>query len=334
MSTKFLRPDSGRKSWYQQILAFSRQTQTNQILLKPAVIIIEAIKLLRASLPATISIEQDIDADVGNIIADPIQLHQIVMNLCTNSFHAMELAGGTLSISLKTKVLENEDVIHEPRLQPGQFIQLSIKDTGIGIGPDIREKIFDPYFTTKEVGKGTGLGLAMVHGIVQSLGGSITCESRVGEGTTFDIHLPTVATVTIPENEAAALIPFGKEHILFIDDEEILNEMGKTMLERLGYRVTARSSSIEAFTTFQNQPDAFDLVITDMTMPAMTGIDLARRILQIRPEMPVILCTGYSSLISEEQSRAIGIKGFAMKPMTKKEISTLIRKILDEVNKR
>jgi PAS domain S-box-containing protein len=330
---QILKAGQRAKELVQQILAFSRQAQTNQILIKPKAIIKEAIKLLRASLPTTTFIKQDIDSDVGAIIADPIQIHQIVMNLCTNAFHAMEMAGGTLSISLTKKILGNEDVIHEPRMQPGQFVQLSIKDTGAGIGPDIREKIFGPYFTTKKVGKGTGLGLAMVHGIVQSLGGSIVCESRVGEGTTFDILLPTVATYTLPGDEAAALIFSGKEHILFIDDEEILNEMGKIMLERLDYRVTARSSSIEALTTFQNQPAAFDLVITDMTMPGMTGIDLARRILQIRPEMPVILCTGYSSLISEEKVRSMGIKGFAMKPMTKKEMSTLIRKILDEIKR-
>jgi two-component system, chemotaxis family, CheB/CheR fusion protein len=316
------------KELVQQILTFGRQAQNNPILINPKNIVTEAIKLLRASLPTTIFIKQDINADVGHLVADPIQLHQIVMNLCTNSFHAMEIGGGTLSISLKNKVLGNDDV-HELRLQPGPFIQLSITDTGVGIGPDIREKIFDPYFTTKEVGKGTGMGLAMVHGIVQNLGGSITFESRVGEGTTFHILLPAVAVETVQGDEAVAFIPGGKEHILLIDDEEILNNMGKTMLERLGYRVTAKNSSVEALATFQNQPNTFDLVITDMTMPGMTGIDLARRILQIRPETPIILCTGYSSLISEEKARSIGIKGFAMKPLTKKDISTLIRDVLE-----
>lgn len=318
------------KELVQQILAFSRQNQTNQSLINPKVIITEAIKLLRASLPATICIDQDIDTYPGEIIADPIQIHQIVMNLCTNSFHAMEMKGGILTLSLKKKVLSREDLLDKPHLQAGQFLQMSVKDTGIGIAPDIREKVFDPYFTTKEVGKGTGMGLAMVHGIVQSLGGAITLESRVGEGTTVHILLPVVETAPLRNLASVDSIPLGKEHILFIDDEEILNDMGKIMLERLGYRVTARKSSLEALVTFQQKPDAFDLVITDMTMPGMTGIDLAQKILQLRPEMPIILCTGYSSLISEEKAKSQGIKGFAMKPITKKDISTLIRDALEK----
>ena len=317
------------KDLVQQILAFSRQASTSKILIKPKNIICEAIKLLRASLPTTISIEQDIAADVGNIIADPIQIHQIVMNLCTNSFHAMEVEGGTLTICLKKTVLKQEDILDKPHLWIGQFLQLSIKDTGAGIAPDIQQKIFEPYFTTKEVGKGTGMGLAMVHGIVQNLGGSISLESRIGEGTHFSILLPVVETAPVPGLEATALIPGGEEHILFIDDEEILNEMGKIMLERLGYRVTASNNSTEALAFFAQQPETIDLVITDMTMPGMTGIELAQRILQIRPEMPIILCTGYSSLISEERAKSLGIKGFALKPMAKKDISTIIREVLE-----
>ena len=327
---QILKAGQRAKELVQQILAFSRQAQTHQAPVKPNVIITEAIKLLRASLPATIFIEQDIDADIGNIVADPIQIHQIVMNLCTNSFHAMEMEGGILTISLKKKVLRDADLTDKPHLQAGQFLLLSIKDTGVGIAPDIREKIFNPYFTTKEVGKGTGMGLAIVHGFVQSLGGSIALESRVGEGTLVSILLPVVETTTSQGHGSVDLIPSGKEHILFVDDEEILNDMGKIMLERLGYRVTARKNSSEALATFQKQPDAFDLVITDMTMPGMTGIDLARRVRQIRPEMPIILCTGYSSLISEEKARSLGIKGFAMKPITKKDISTLIRDVLEK----
>jgi CheY-like chemotaxis protein len=208
-------------------------------------------------------------------------------------------------------------------------VQLSIRDTGEGILPEIRERIFDPFFTTKEVGKGTGLGLSMVYSIVKSCNGSIACDSRVGEGTEFRILLPTLKGHTLQENESTDLTPHGKEHILFIDDEEMLVELGQAMLERLGYQVTTRRNSLDALTTFQNQPDAFDMIITDQTMPGMTGVDLARRIQQIRPHMPIILCTGYSSLINEDKAKAAGIKGFAFKPLTKKDIGELIRKVLD-----
>jgi CheY-like chemotaxis protein/two-component sensor histidine kinase len=315
-----------------QILAFSRQAQEQKIPMQPAVIVKEAITLLRSSLPTTITIHQDIDSDAGMVLADPTQIHQIIMNLCTNAFHAMEAKGGTLTISLQKKILSKDDLSTEPDLQSGTFVQLSIRDTGEGILPEMREKIFDPFFTTKEVGKGTGLGLSMVYSIVKSSGGSIVFDSRLGEGTEFRIILPVVEGHAVQENGSPDLTPHGKEHILFIDDEEMLVELGKTMLERLGYHVTTRRSSLDALNTFHNQPDAFDMVITDQTMPGMTGVDLARRILQLRPGMPIILCTGYSSQISEETAKAAGLKGFALKPLAKKDIGALIRKILDGKN--
>ena len=320
------------KELVKQILAFSRQTETVKILLQPAVIVKEAIKLLRASIPTTIAIEQDIETQTGLILADPTQIHQILMNLCTNAFHAMEVDGGTLSISLKTITLNQKELIHEPRLLPGNYIQLSVRDTGTGIEPEIQEKIFDPYFTTKETGKGTGMGLAITHGIIKSYGGMITCDSRLGEGTVFKISLPVSEENILPETNLVDPVFAGTERILLVDDEQILADMGKTMLERLGYKVTVRMNSLEALTTFKNQPDAFDLVITDQTMPGMTGTDLARRILQIRPGMPIILCTGYSSTISEEKVKSYGIKAFAMKPLARKDIAALIRKVLDEGN--
>jgi PAS domain S-box-containing protein len=317
------------KELVKQILAFSRQSEANKLHVQPAVIITEAIKLLRASLPATISIEQDIDQEAGSILADPTQIHQILMNLATNAFHAMEIKGGTLTISLHKKVLSQDDHEVKKHMQPGNFAQLSIRDTGTGIAPEIREKIFDPYFTTKEVGKGTGMGLAMVHGIVQSYGGSVICDSRLGVGTVFRITLPAVKGASLQEDGVAELTPVGKEHILLVDDEEMLLEMSQSMLERLGYRVTAKANSIAALAVFRQQSEAFDLVITDQTMPGMTGVDLARIMLQICPAMPIILCTGYSSLITEEMARSMGIKGFAMKPLTKKNIAEMIRKVLD-----
>ncbi len=326
---QILKAGNRAKDLVKQILAFSRQAEAKDMPLQPAIIIKEAIKMLRSSLPSTIDIKQDIDAGAGPILADATQIHQIVMNLGTNAYHAMEETGGTLSISLKKTALTQNDLLHEPHVLPGEFVQLTVSDSGSGIAPEIRERIFDPYFTTKEVGKGTGMGLAIIHGIVKSRGGSVSCQSRPGAGTVFQVLLPIIAEPALLEEQTATPPPRGSEHILFIDDEEMLLEMGKYMLERLGYRVTTRKSSIEALTTFQNQPQEFDLVITDQTMPVMTGSDLARRMLQIRRDLPIILCTGYSSIISEDKAKSFGIKGFALKPLVRKDIGALIRKVLD-----
>ncbi|MEA3280872.1 MAG: response regulator, partial [Thermodesulfobacteriota bacterium] len=196
-------------------------------------------------------------------------------------------------------------------------------------GPDVIKKIFDPYFTTKDVGKGTGMGLAIIHGILQEYGGAITAESQLGKGTTFHVYFPVIQKEALPEREESTDISMGKERVLFIDDETILAEIGQTMLERLGYHVTVRCSSLEALETFQNTPNDFDLVITDQTMPNMTGSDLARRMMQIRPDIPIILCTGYSNLIDEDSAKGLGIKEFVLKPLTKNVIAKLIRKVLD-----
>ncbi len=329
---QILQAGNRAKDLVKQILTFSRQAIAERIPLQPASIIKETIKLLRASLPTTITILPAIDPATAPILADPIQIHQLTMNLCTNAFHAMEERGGTLSISLTNVDTPRQEQLGRFGGPAEKFIRLSIKDTGTGIPPEIREKIFDPYFTTKEIGKGTGMGLAIVHGIVSSYGGTLTYDSQPDQGTTFHITLPALTELEKLAADTAAdqetKIPRGGEHILFIDDEEILVDMTRTMLERLGYHVTVRNSSLEALTVFQNQPDAYDLVITDQTMPGMTGIDLARRMLQIRPNLPIILCTGYSSLITEDKTKAAGIKGFALKPLAKKNIAGLIRKVL------
>jgi signal transduction histidine kinase/ActR/RegA family two-component response regulator len=319
------------KDLVKQILAFSRQTETDRVPLRPAAILKETAKLLRSSLPTTIEVRQDIDEDTGLILADPTQVHQIIMNLSTNAFHSMEEKGGVLSFSLKKKVLTDEELVREPRLQPGTFVELSIADTGAGIAPEIQDRIFDPYFTTKEVGKGTGLGLAIVQGIVKSYGGIITCRSQVGVGTVFQITLPTLKGPMVLAEKSEYLIPEGDERVLFVDDEKMLADMSRIMLERLGYKVTVLTSSIEALAVFKDNPDAFDVVITDQTMPGMTGTDLARRMREIRPNLPVILCTGYSSTISEEKISSLGIKGFALKPLAKRDIAVVIRKVLEEV---
>lgn len=322
------------KELVKQILAFSRQKETADTTLQPSDIIKEAAKMIRSTLPATIDIELDIDPKVGQVVADPTQIHQILTNLCTNAFHAMEATGGTLTISLNNKELTATDLIGYPYLQPGDFVQISVGDTGPGITPEIMDNIFDPYFTTKEVGKGTGMGLAIIHGIVKGSGGFVSCQSLPGEGATFHVYLPFHKEVSIPETKPGppGFIQRGHERILFIDDEVELAQLGKTMLERIGYRVTIETSSIEALKIIQSQPDLFDLIITDQTMPGMTGVDLVHRILQIRPAMSVIICTGFSNLITEEKAKSYGIKGFAMKPLALKDMAALIRKVLDGEN--
>lgn len=315
-----------------QILAFSRQDrQKNDIMpFQVSSIIKESIKLLRASLPATIDIKRHIDPQCGLIVADPNQVQQVFMNLCTNAFHAMEETGGRLDITLKLADQDKSDFCRKQDDNTTQYIELVVRDSGPGIDPAIQQKIFHPYFTTKEAGKGTGLGLSIVHGIVTNLGGQIFVESELGKGAAFFVYFPMCESTAIPEKHLLAeQNPRGNEHILFVDDEDLLVEMNKDMLEGLGYTVTGKTCSCEALLKFQHQPNLFDLVITDQTMPGMTGTLLARSLLQIRPDIPIILCTGFSNIISEEQAKEIGIKEFVMKPLLQGDISMLIRKVLD-----
>ncbi len=313
-----------------QILAFGRRANVEKIPLEPVHLVKEAVKLLRATLPSTITIRQQLSARTGTILADPTQIHQIVMNLCTNAFHAMEQTGGVLDITLAECERDVQDLLYHPQVRPGKFVMLTVADTGPGIPPEIRDKIFEPYFTTKGVGKGTGLGLAIVHGIVADTGGFITCESEPGQGTAFHVFLPAHEASVPLQDKAADTSPSGRERILLVDDEAMLAEMGKTMLERLGYTVISQTSSLEALAMFQQRPRDFDAVITDQTMPSLTGIDLAQRMLRIRPDLPIILCTGFSSLVNEQQAKACGVRGFLMKPLTKKGLAELLRRVLDE----
>ncbi len=314
-----------------QILAFSRQSVIERVPLDAASLVKESISFLRPSLPSTITIRQHIDTATKPIFADPTQVHQILINFCTNAFHAMELTGGTLEISLKNCEICQEDLLQHPGLHPGSFVELTISDTGCGIEPQVWGRIFDPYFTTKGVGKGTGMGLAIVHGIVKSYGGFITGASEPGVGTVFRVYFPALEQESSPGVESSVqTIPFGNERILFIDDEEMLVELGKMMLASLGYTVTGLTDSAEALAAFERHPDQFDVVITDQTMPGLTGSELALRMLQIRPELSIILCTGYSSIISKEKAMAMGIKGFVPKPFTRQDIALIIRKVLEE----
>jgi len=327
---KVLKASERAATLVKQILAFSRQANIERIPLKPGSIVKEAIKLLRPSLPSTITIKQNIEPSTRSILADPTHVHQILLNLCTNAFHAMEQTGGTLEITLADRTLSQQNLAHAPNLLAGAFVALTVGDTGPGIPAEIRNKIFDPYFTTKEAGKGTGMGLAIIHGIVTSYGGIITCESQPGRGTVFEILFPAIDQRAVSETRPVEVSPAGTEHILLVDDEEMLANLGKTMLERLGYAVTMQTSSLEALALFHNQPTEFAAVITDQTMPEMTGMELADKLLQIRPDLPIILCTGYSNLVNEEQAKMLGIQGFMMKPMTRKELSTLLRRVLDQ----
>ena len=313
-----------------QILTFSRQAETDSVNFYPAAVVKEVVRLLRPALPTTIAINQLIDEKAGPVHIDPAQMHQVLMNLCTNAFHAMEDHGGELDISLRRIELDTAALAARPYAQPGTYIELAIGDTGSGIPPNLIDRIFDPFFTTKELGKGTGMGLSIVHGIAKSCEGFVTVDSVLGRGTTFHVFLPAAAEEQPFPVSTEDSLPRGSEHILFIDDEEMLTTLAKAMLERLGYLVTARTSSLEALTAFQNQPDRFDLAITDLTMPGMTGLDLSRRLLQIRPDLPIILCTGFSALVSEEKARSMGIRALAFKPLTKKDMALLIRKILEK----
>jgi CheY-like chemotaxis protein len=263
------------------------------------------------------------------ILADPTQIQQVLMNLCTNAAHAMQEKGGILDIELSdySASLSNGD---PHGIAPGHYVKLSVRDTGIGISADIMDKIFDPFFTTKKLGEGTGLGLSVVHGIVKQHEGYITVDSEPGRGSTFTMYFPRIAgELGAPAVHDDAL-PTGSERILFVDDEEALVEMGEDILAELGYDVTSRMNGREALELLKLDPSRFDLVITDQTMPEMTGIALAREVLTIRPDMPIIMCTGFSYEVNEDKARAAGIKAFAMKPLTKREIARTVRKVLDE----
>lgn len=318
-----------------QILVFSRQEQVEPIIFSPAVTIKEVLTMLRPTLPATITVKESIDPSAGAVLADPTKINQIFMNLCTNAYHAMEKEGGILEVVLQQLVHEEGDETNPHELQPGRYVQLKIVDTGVGIPEQIKDKIFDPYFTTKEIGRGSGMGLAIVHGYVQRYGGLVHFQSEPGVGTTFEVYLPIVEV----EQQGLPLRPeqrieSGNETILFVDDEEMLVEMARDMLQRFGYHVIAVTSPLKALELFTQQPDKFDLIITDQTMPDITGAELATSCLKIRPDVPIILCTGFSSILTDEEAKAIGIKAFIHKPVVKKEIAGLIRNVIGDSTNR
>ena len=287
------------------------------------------MQFLRASIPSTIEIKVDIATNWDHILAAPVEVQQIVMNLATNASHAMQEKGGILEIILTDIDFTPDSPVLEPDVMPGEYLQLTVKDTGVGMEPDVMKRVFEPFFTTREVGKGTGMGLAVVYGIVKTLQGTITVESTPGSGSTFRVFLPKVQAEALKEETQTVQISRGTERILFIDDEEMLVEWGRATLERLGYNVTAMMESREALNAFSSDPSQFDLVITDHTMPGITGLQFAKKLLKIKPDIPIILCTGHSETVSPEIAKEAGIREYLMKPLAKQELAEAVRRVLD-----
>jgi PAS domain S-box-containing protein len=313
-----------------QILAFSRQNELNLVPVQISSIIKETLKMLRASIPTTIEIRRQIATTDGIVSANPTQIHQVLMNLCTNAAHAMREKGGVLELSLSRIQLDQAEQLPHPNLKNCAYLKISIRDSGHGIAADKIERIFDPYFTTKEAGEGTGLGLAVVRGIIKAHDGVITVESSLDKGALFEVYLPEIQQEVSTPSKTTQPYHTGQETILFVDDEQALVTMSKQMLELLGYRALTRTSSVEAFELFRHDPYRFDLVITDMTMPNMTGEKLAHKILEIRSDIPVILCTGYSELITEQRAKKLGISAYMMKPLVMRDLANTIRDVLDK----
>ncbi len=313
-----------------QILNFSRQGPQERHPMTLTPLIKEALKLLRSSVPANIEIISRIETDRDNVMADPTQMHQIMLNLCGNASHAMRETGGTLTVTL-ADVQDTDSVLPPDDLgRPERFVRLSVADTGSGIQPEVVDRIFDPFFTTKQQGEGTGMGLAMVHGIVKRHDGYLELENRPGQGATFHVFLPMTSVAERPVAEATSDLVFREGRILFVDDEKPLTDIGREMLQSCGFDVVTRTSSVEALEAFKYRSNDFDLVITDQTMPNMTGMEFAREVLKIRPDMPIILCTGFSDAVSYDRLRDIGIGDFIMKPILKHDLIASISRLLSK----
>ncbi len=316
------------KGLVKQILAFSRQTvsRRQRVIITP--VVKEGVKLLRSSLPSTIDIRTVISSDIGPIEADPTQIHQVLMNLATNAAQALGKDPGRITVGLQEKVVDAEDSRKHPDLIPGTYIVLTVSDTGHGIPKSMRKRIFDPFFTTRDIGEGTGMGLSVIHGIVVSHGGAIGVESEEGEGAEFSIFFPRATNDHQAEADVITNMPRGSETILFVDDEEDIVKMRGRMLEYLGYRVITARSGDEALDIFKQQENAIDLVITDQTMPKMTGLTLAEEIKNINNTLPIILCSGYSEAVTADEARQAGIRRFLAKPLDMRQLSIAIRELL------
>ena len=313
-----------------QILTFSRHSEARREPLELRSIVKEALKLLRASLPSTLEMKQEISDQPCWALADPVQIHQVLMNLCINASQAMRGKVGTLLVSIGPEEIDGPRAVLNPDLRPGAYVHLGVRDTGPGMEQDVLARIFEPFFTTKPTGEGTGMGLAVVHGIVKNHQGAIEVASVPGQGTAFDLYFPRITEIgEIGGSRDDLRISRGTERILFVDDEPALAELGKQVLESLGYQVQAHGDSREAWVRFASDPDAFDLVITDLTMPGMTGAQLAEKILALRPSIPVILTTGYSDIVTEREARELGVREYLLKPLNTGRLAEVVRRVLD-----
>jgi CheY-like chemotaxis protein len=321
------------KDMTSQLLSFSQQHPAKKYAFRPHLVVKEALALLQTSLPENVGMEAEISQDCGSILAEPAQYYQIVMNLCTNALQAMGTTGGVLRVSLKREAVRAGDSrISDSGLAPDDYIVLGVSDTGCGMEPGTMQRIFDPYFTTKEVGKGSGLGLSVVHGIVKNYRGGITVQSEPGKGTSLTVYLPKVVDEPAKVKEALPVSPLpGLERIVVVDDETMITSLFQSILNRFGYQSFIFNDGSEALDFIAKQPEAFDLLITDMTMPQMNGLDLSLKARAIRPNLPIILCTGYSKLISEDQAQDLGIDVFLMKPFSIEDLFSAMRKALGKV---
>ena len=316
----------------QQLLNFSRKTDREYKPIGAITVLQEALKFLRSTIPTTIEIRTRITTDETIIMADPIQINQVLINICTNAAQAMETSGGVIDVKVENVDLDDKDIVSLPDLSAGEYVKTTIRDTGPGITPEIQDRIFDPYFTTKVAGEGSGMGLAVAHGIVKSHNGAIAVDSQVNQGTVFTIFFPAVPKKPVVTADSQAEIPQGKESILFVDDEETIADMAFLMLERLGYQVVKATDPSKALALFRSRPHEFDLVITDMTMPQMNGVQFSEKLNAIRSDIPVILCTGHSTLIDEQKVKQYGIAAYLAKPITMREMALTIRQVIDAKN--
>lgn len=318
------------KEIVKQLLDFSRKSDQKIRPLDLTKVIQDALGFIRSTIPATIEMQANLPETDLTIPADPVQISQVLMNLCTNAYHAMEMTGGVLTIDVEKTSIPEYHLDNYPDLKTGEYAKITISDTGPGIDPDIMDKVFDPYFTTKEAGKGSGLGLAVVHGIVKNHQGAVKVDSLPGIGTRFTALFPMIAADPVPEIEISNEIPHGNETILIVDDEEYIVDVVGGMLEHLGYTVETKTKPVSALDLFQSKPNHFHLVITDMAMPKMNGVKLFEKIMEIRPDIPVIVFTGHSDLMDEQKAKHIGMASYAMKPMILTELAKMVRKVLDE----
>ncbi len=326
-----LKAGNRAKELVAQILSFSRNTHKERRPIHILPIVQEAMQLLRASVSASIKIDLQAEIESDVVFSDPTDIHQVVMNLCTNASQAIDNRVGEISLKLTNKKLTPGYWFAVPDLQPGEYIVLSVHDTGLGMDRETREKIFDPYFTTKGQSKGTGLGLAVVHGIIKDLNGAIRVDSEIGKGSIFRVYLPVGPMAReAGEFEQTSSLPRGNEHILFVDDEPMLVDIGQTMLSRLGYRVSTANNGIAALELFRAHPDRFDLVVTDLNMPEMTGDQLAGEVVRLKPGIRVVLCTGNPQAISDAKAKQIGIRDTAQKPLSLKDLAIVVRRVLNE----